>query len=434
MNTFQEVNDAALIGLINKTRRRIVFVAPGVHRPVAEALGKRFREIDQLSITVVIDPDEDVYRIGYGDAEGLKLLNEYAQQQGFALMSQPGLRVGVLLGDETTLVWSPTPRSVESAPAGASATVGKAPNGLLLGTNPGEQLAHAVCAAGTDTLPLDAEIGLTVVTKEHVQKTLDDLAKNPPIPVDLARITRVFSTKLQFAEFTVKGAKFSKQELRISNDYMNADIQGELKGLVESKLRAFGDFHGEEIDVPAFINGVAVFDGRQNPLTEKVSEASLQRRRNDLERRFLFTVPGFGRLVAKDDKPEFEKLVTAYKTQLEAYSKGIRARISEQTEKIVNDAIALINERAARTGRKLDVEQLKVEIQKGLERAKDEEPEVKLVFKDVTFEQTKNPEFRAKVEKALPAAKRKQLGDWNHDFDAARAAENKPSLPGNGTI
>lgn len=72
-----------------------------------------------------------------------------------------------------------------------------------------------------------------------------------------------------------------------------------------------------------------------------------------------------------------------------------------------------------------DVESLRAEIKEGLLRTQDEAPIVKLLFKDVTYEQTKNPEFRAKVEKALPAAKRKQLGDWNHDFDAAKAAENK---------
>lgn len=425
MSTFQEVNDSALIDLLNKACRRIVFIAPGVHKPVAEALGKRFEKLSEINITVVIDPDEDVYRIGYGDAEGLELLSEYAQQQGFALMSQPGLRVGVLLVDDFTLVWSPTPRSVESAPSGKFSEVDRAPNGLLLGVNPGEQLAHAVCAAGTNTLPLNAEIGLDVVTKERVEKTLDDLAKNPPIPVDLARITRVFSTKLQFVEFTVKGAKFSKQELRISDDYMNADIQGELKGLIASKLRAFGEFYEEEIEVPVFFNGEEVFDSKQNRLKEKVSEASLQRRRNDIEKRYLFTIPGFGRLVAKDDKPEFDKMVNAYRTQLESHSEGIRARMNEQTGKIVTDAIALISERAARTGVEFDVESLRAEIKEGLLRTQDEAPIVKLLFKDVTYEQTKNPEFRAKVEKALPAAKRKQLGDWNHDFDAAKAAENK---------
>lgn len=429
MSTFQEVNDARLIQLINQARQRIVFVAPGVHQPVAEALGQRLNDIEKLQVTVVIDPDEDVCRIGYGDAKGLALLSGYANGQSFALLAQPGLRVGVLLVDESTLVWSPTPRSVESAPHTNAATPAHgAPNGLLLGANPSAQLAHAVSAAGTDTLPFDAEIGVQVVTADRVQKTLDALAKNPPIPVDLARITRVFSTKLQFAEFTVKGAKFSKRELRISNDYLNADIQGELKGLVESKLRAFGDLRDEEVEVPAFNNGTEVFDGEQNRLMEKVSEASLQRQRNELERRYLFNVPGFGRLTAKDDKQDLERLVAAYRAQLEAYSQAIRQRLDEQAERIIGEAATLMAERAGRAGTKLDPQQLRDGIQRTLERAKDEAPEVKLVFKDVTYEQTKNPEFRVKVDKALPPAKRKQIGDWNQDFDAAKAALPASSL------
>lgn len=428
MSTFQEVNDATLIKLIGNAEQRIVFVAPGVHQAVAEALGKRFAETDRLQVTVVIDPDEDVCRIGYGDAKGLELLSNFADRQSFALMAQSGLRVGVLLVDDVTLVWSPTPRSVESAPLGNAATPTEgAPNGLLLGANPGEQLAHAVSAAGTETLPFDAEIGVQVVTKDRVQKTLDGLEKNPPIPVDLARITRVFSTKLQFAEFTVKGANFSKRELKVSNDYMNADIQGDLKGLVESRLRAFGDFRDEEVEVPAFNNGNEVFDSSKKRLLEKVSEASLQSQRNELERRYLFNVPGFGRLIAKDDKHNLERLVAAYRVQLEAYSEAIRQRLDEQAGKIIDEAVKLIVERAARSRNKLDEQQLRNGIQKSLDRTKHEVPEVKLMFKDVTYEQTKNQKFRAKVDKALPASKRKQLGDWNQDFDAAKAADGQVS-------
>jgi hypothetical protein len=304
-----------------------------------------------------------------------------------------------------------------------------APNGLLLGTNPGEQLAYAVSAAGTDTLPLDAEIGTKTVTKDCVKRTLEALEKNPPIPVDLACITRVFNTKLQFAEFSVRGAKFSKRELKVSSDYINADIQGELKGLVDSRLRAFGDFRDEEVEVPAFSNGIEVFDQNGKRLKEKVSEASLQRQRNELERRYLFNVPGFGRLIAKDDKQELERLVAAYRAQLEAYSEAIRQRLDEQAARIIDEAAKLIADRAARSGTQLDENQLRESIQKSLDRTKDEVPEVKLVFKDVTYEQTKNPEFRAKVDKALPASKRKQLGDWNQDFDAAKAAESPTLQP-----
>jgi hypothetical protein len=327
------------------------------------------------------------------------------------------------LADDVTLVWSPTPRSVEQAPLGnASIPTERAPNGLLLGLNPGQQLAHAVSAGSTETFPLNAEIGVEKIKKDRIQKTIESLAKNPPIPVDLARITRVFSTKLQFAEFTVKGAKFSKRELRVSNDYINADVRGELKGLVESKLRAFGEFRNEEAEVPAFNHGEEVFDRNQKRLMEKVSEASLQRQRNELERRYLYNLPGFGRLIAKDEKPEFERLVAAFGIHLEEYSRAIRERLEVQTGKVIDEAVALIVDRASRTDTEMNHIRLKQEFQKNLARAQDEEPEVRVVFKDVTYEQTKNPDFRAKVDKALPALKRRQLGDWSSDFDAAKEA------------
>lgn len=158
MSTFQEVNDASLIKLIGKAQQRVVFVAPGVHQTVAEALGQRLAEIDQLQVTVVIDPDEDVCRIGYGDAKGLELLSSYADRQSFVLMAQPGLRVGVLLVDDVTLVWSPTPRLGGSGPCRKRCIPHRtiAQRSVAGRESRGEQLAHAVSAAGTDTLPFDA--------------------------------------------------------------------------------------------------------------------------------------------------------------------------------------------------------------------------------------------------------------------------------------
>lgn len=428
-NTFCEVNDASIIDLIGRGSKRIVLIAPGVSSSVAKALGQHFDKFENIAITVVIDPDEDVCRLGYGDADGLKQLFDFSQKTGFALMSQPGLRLGILLVDDITLVWSPTARSVEAAPGQSSVhndsifSEDLSPNGLLLGQNPAEQLANAVAADGTHVLPSDGEIGRSAVTGQQVQQTLIELEKNPPIPVDLARITRVFSTKLQFVELKVTNAKLSRSQLTISNKHLNADIQGELQGLIDSKLRAFGEFRDEEVNVPAYKNGEAIFDRDNKLLEEPVSEASLERLRNDIERRYIYNISGFGRLISKDDKIEFEKQIQAYEEQLIAHSLGIRTHIDEQAEKILLEAINVIINRAERTGTKVNPDSLMSELRKGLDRAKFDIPKVSLVFKDVTYEQTKDENFREKVEKTLPRYKLKQLGKWAEHFDAAKASQ-----------
>ena len=449
MSTFCAVDDATLIALVQDARKRIVFIAPGVHESVATALGKRFSEIDGLDVTVVLDPAEEVCRNGFGDIKGLELVNEYAKKNGFAVRSQPGLRVGVLLADDKTLVWSPTARTIEAPPistatqailaqskavpasvhpaaiapgsaanpAPAAVVSPMAPNGLLLGANPGEQLAKAVAAEGINADPMRAEIGTSAITPEQLKVTQDAIAKNPIIPVDLQRIAHVFSTKLQFVELEIKGAKISRTQLTVPSELLNADAKGELQGLIQSKLSAFAEFKTVEVSVPAYHNGKAILGE-----TEQVSEATLQRARTAMEKKFIYDIAGYGRLIARDEKMEFEGYVEALKIQLLAHSKALKKLIEKQSSEIIDDAVDLIMARAGRSGTSPmpDAEQLRKVLQEGLTRGKDEEPKISLVFKDVTYDQTKNDDFGQRVAKALPAHKRKQLGPWSEHFVAAR--------------
>lgn len=461
MKTFVPVDDAALISLVQAATKRIVFIAPGLTLVVAQALGQRIKEMDKLDITVVLDPDEEVCRIGYGELAALELLQKLAGDEGCALRSQPGLRVGVLLSDDNTMVWSPTPRSVEAPPesqpaaqvqapavsgpvapaaavAASAATQAAvrpapvAPNGLMLGPNPAAQLAKAVAAEGTETAPQGGEIGRKAITLDEVKETAVALKKNPPIPVDLARVTRVFSTKLQFVEFKVTRAKLSKMRLTVPGELLNADAKGDLEGLIESKLRAFGDLRDAEIEVPAFVNGEpAMVNNRQAMVI--VSESSLERERHNIEKRFIYDITGFGRLIEKDRKDDFQLLLDAYKAQLLAHSKGVRALLDKQAEQIVDDAVDLIvarHESGRAQGKQsasINYDALRAELLAGLERAKGEVPTVSLVFKDVTYEQTQNADFRTRLDKALPVPVRKRLGTWNVTFDAAQRRTDQAS-------
>ena len=216
----------------------------------------------------------------------------------------------------------------------------------------------------------------------------------------------MFSTKLQFVELEIKGAKLSQTQLTVPNDLLNVDAKGELQGLIRSKLRAFSDFKNVEVPVPAFLKGEALTDKDGSPLVDQVSEASLQRSRTALEKRFIYDITGYGRLIAKDEKAAFVAQVEAIKVQLLEHSKKLRLLIGKQAEEIVDEAVDLIMERARRSGSKAlpNAEELREVLYDGLTRSKDEEPKVSLVFKDVTFEQTKSEDFRKRVATALPAS------------------------------
>lgn len=430
MNTFCAVDDQALTNLIRQAQRRIVLIAPGLFLEVAKALCDRFKEVAKLEVSVILDASDEVCRIGFGELEAVKLVHQQAEAAGFYVRSQPGLRVGVLLVDEQTLVWSPTPRSVEATPdssiaAGHGSEL--APNGLMLGIDPGHQIAQAVCAEGTETDPRSAEIGTSPITPDQVAAVTASLANNPPIPVDLARITRVFSTKLQFVELKVTRARLSQQQISLSSSLLNADASEQLRGLLDSKLKAFSELRDREVDVPVFVNGVQAFDREHNPLLERVSEAGLNRERHAIEAEYLYDVPGFGRVLERARRFEFEKRIEAFKVRLLGHSEGLRKTLADEAAAIVDDAVELIAERMARAGAgqsltSKDHARIKESLQKNLSRAENEAPKVNLVFKEVTFEQTQDGKFKAKLDKALPPLVKRRLGTWYEDFSAARQA------------
>lgn len=420
MSTFCAVSDQELKQAISQATRRVAYVAPGISGVVAIALKARVQELQgRLDVTVVIDPDEDVCRIGYGDAAGLKTLQELVSANHLSIRKQAGLRIGVLMADDVLLIWAPTPQSVEAAPKAS-----EQPNGLRLGGDPAASLEKAIAPEGTDTVPSAGEIGKSAVAPQEVQQTIKALEANPVIPVDLSQVTRVFSTKLQFVELEVKGAKFSKTGLKVPGDQLNVDAPDALRGLIDAKLRAFDEIRHRQVDVPAFTrvgDPALTPDGQQS--MEPMSEADLEAVRHEIERRYLFTIRGHGTLIAKDQKAEFEKRLMAYTTQLVAHAAALRGVVRAEANVIVDDAVKLVTSRAnhASKGRvNVDAAALRKSLEGAIGRLVQGQPSVTKRYKDVTYEHTQNAEFRDLVRKALPQELLKRLGRWDEHFKATK--------------
>jgi len=429
MSTFIAVNDDVLIKYIHQAKERVIYIAPGISKSFAKEFCAVIDQIEELNITVILDSSDEVCRIGYGEFEGLQLLHNHSKARHFTLRKQEGIRTGILIVDDEVLVWSPTPLSIEVHPQ-----KNEMANGVLLNQNPSEQIAIAMAAEGTETSFDMSEVAVSVISDQDIAETKERIEKNPPVPVDLARATKVFNSKLQFIEVEMKNVILSRRQLKIPAELLNADVNEELSQLLDTKIKALADLRTIEISVPEFSDdGSPSFnqDGNQKKCME--SEASLERKRKILEKRYIYNLPKYGGIIEKDNVVDFKVIIDAYEVQLQKYAEGIKKHITQEANKLVAQVIELINQRNLQSANPwtLNFDSLRQEILDNINSMKDEKPSVHFVLKDVTFQQTKDPEFFKLIKKHVPPHVMKRLGGENWTFEQTAVLERNADLLAN---
>jgi len=125
--TFTIAGDDSVIDMVRSARRRLAAIAPGVTTPVARELVERLLDLPDLSLTIILDADPEVYRIGYGDTEALSIIRSASNSAMFDFREQQGIRIGVIMSDDRTMIYAPVSRNVE-----AGSTSAERPNAILL--------------------------------------------------------------------------------------------------------------------------------------------------------------------------------------------------------------------------------------------------------------------------------------------------------------
>ena len=145
---FAVASDEALVDLIDSARTRLVVIAPALTKSVADALSRRLDDLGQLSVTVILDADPEVYRLGFGDEQALDAIRAASAKNLFDLREQPGVRIGVVISDATTMVYSPVSKNIEAG----SMTIEK-PNAIVLTGGAGDRIASAAGADSGENAP-----------------------------------------------------------------------------------------------------------------------------------------------------------------------------------------------------------------------------------------------------------------------------------------
>lgn len=421
--TFTVVNDETLVASIAATTQTLVYVAPGISKPVVDALAERLDSQSDLQCTLILDLDPEVYRLGYGTEEGLLALQALATRHQLELRQQEGIRIGMLITDGQTVLYSPTPLLIEAG----SVSVNK-PNAVIIAAK-GESTAALMqaCAANgaaseSTPIPQHAEIGQKAATPVEVSASLKALKDIPPKIFDLARIERVFESKIQFVELEVTGYRLSSKKVSVPNDL----LIGEDSMLKEKLKNSFALLQGDQmlkVDIPELDSNfkpATNSDGQSK--TVVWSEAELEKQRKALYEDFLINVPRFGQVIMRNQRKKFDARIALLRKQIEAFKAAVEktlvASIETAIDELAKTLLPRIREKVpARYSKYLTGSQPSDDDILGMIRCDLEaafggvsevfNPELRCVFKDVTYESIQDNNFK----KLLGDAMRKAGGE-----------------------
>lgn len=142
---------------------------------------------------MILDFDPEVFRLGYGKFDGLKVLESTATELGTMIQRQPGIRIGLVISDTTPMVYSPAPALIE-----AGATNLDSLNAVVFEKTLPE--IERDWRRGEDGARSQV-VGLVKAAAADVQKVEIDLTNNPVQRFDIPRTVRVFN-----AYFRVSGS------------------------------------------------------------------------------------------------------------------------------------------------------------------------------------------------------------------------------------
>lgn len=381
---------------------------------MVETAGRLGKEM----LTVSLDFDDRVMRMGYGDVGAVTLLLD----AGISVHSSPGLRTALVVVDNEGYIFTPTALYLEAEPSDDSAS-----NAIRMS---GEQVAQAlarlspaakvIAVAQAKTPEAKQQIeALTVdvvsapITQAKLAEVTTSLKEVPPVRFDLARQVRVFEPYLQYVELSLTGAAIQRHRLAIPPNIQKLGGSQDL----ENRLRTTFDL---------------IEKG------SKLSSKPLEDALNEIRKNFTPSLgKDHGRVVLKAAKPHLVNRLAEFRTKLDAHQKAVAADLQKHLDTSKELIVAYYQPRVidakpdALLGQSLNGEiseasakkWLNGELDRVFPSADDLIQEMKLDerYKDVTFETLNRKDFLESVKDAFPNV------DWDKAYSEFKAAGQSES-------
>ena len=398
---------------VRKAQQAVCYAGPGIQLDLAQAMVEVAGRLGQEMLTVSLDFDDRVMRMGYGNVDAVQLLLD----AGIAVQSSPGLRTALVVVDNEGYIFTPTALYLEAEPSDGAAS-----NAVRMS---GEQVAQALArlspAAKTIAIAqaktpeakqrievLTVDVVSAPITPEKLAEVAASLKEAPPVRFDLARQVRVFEPYLQYVELSLTGAAIQRHRMAIPEKIQNLGGSEEL----ENRLRTTFEL---------------IEKG------SKLSSKPLEDALNEIRKNFTPSLgKDHGRVVLKAAKPHLVTRLKEFRIKLEAHQKSVaedlQKHLDTSREQIVAYYLPRVMEAKpdALLGQSLNGEVseaaanrwLHGELDRVFPSAESLIHEMKLEerYKDVTFETLNREDFLDSVKDAFPDV------DWQKAYSEFKAA------------
>ena len=411
--------------LIRKARDRVAVATPAIRVTTAAAICEAVVRLGQDRVGIVLDCDEEVFRLGYGDLDALKQLRE----AGCLIRQSSGLRIGVLVCDYEAWAFSPTALYVQP-----EVQSDETPNAIKLKAADVERIVAGIlprsslsrdCQQSEDRSPIlvppkirqeiaesQIEIGHVEVAEPLVQRTANALEVAPPMAFDIARQVRVFEPYIQYVEISLRGCAIQRHRLEVPKP-----IQGIAGGSeLANRLRTTFDLIEK---------------------SSKVSSVSLEQELKKIRDNFTRALgKPWGRVLLRATRDKFDTRIEEFRKRLAEHKtnvvKELEATLDASRQQLLDYFLPLVvkNPPDELLGQVSTPSISEEQAQNWLEfELKSVFPTpanlvsdmtLDVQFRDVTYETLNEDGFGEKLREAYPHV------DWEkpfNEFDAAKAAQ-----------
>jgi len=399
--------------LVRAAQQAACYAGPGIQLDLAQAMVEVAWRLGKEMLTVSLDFDDRVMRMGYGNVDAVKRLLD----AGIAVQSSPGLRTALVVVDNEGYIFTPTALYLEAEP-----TDGAASNAVRMS---GEQVSQALArlspAAKTIAIAqaktpeakqhieaLTVDVVSAPITPEKLAEVTSSLETAPPVRFDLARQVRVFEPYLQYVELSLTGAAIQRHRMAIPEKIQNLGGSEEL----ENRLRTTFEL---------------IEKG------SKLSSKPLEDALNEIRKNFTPSLgKDHGRVVLKAAKPHLVTRLKEFRIKLEAHQKSVAEDLQKHLDTSREQIVAYYLQRVieakpdAVRGQSLNGEVSEMAAKRWLTGQLDrvfpsaesliQEMKLEGRYKDVTFETLNREDFLDSVKDAFPDV------DWAKAYSEFKAA------------